>query len=38
MTTTTPNGVYAYNAASTFPTNTYKATNYCVDVDFEPSH
>ena len=38
VTTTTPNGVYAYNAASTFPTNSYKATNYFVDVDFEPSH
>ena len=37
-TTTTPNGVYAYNTASTFPTNSYKATNYYVDVDFEPSH
>ena len=37
MTTTTPNGVYAYNAASTFPTSSYKATNYFVDVDFEPA-
>ena len=30
-------GVYAYSATSTFPTNSYNATNYWVDVDFEPS-
>ena len=30
------NGVYAYSGASIFPTSTYKATNYWVDVDFEP--
>ena len=30
------NGVYAYSATSTFPTNTFDATNYYVDVDFEP--
>jgi hypothetical protein len=30
------NGVYAYGSASTFPTSTYKASNYWVDVDFEP--
>ncbi len=29
-------GVYAYSAASTFPTNTYNATNYFVDVTFTP--
>jgi hypothetical protein len=29
-------GVYAYSAKSTFPTSTYRATNYWVDVDFEP--
>ncbi|MGA2455563.1 MAG: DUF4082 domain-containing protein [Solirubrobacteraceae bacterium] len=32
------NGVYTYSATTTFPTSTYKATNYWVDVDFEPSH
>jgi beta-glucanase (GH16 family) len=35
--TTSANGVYAYSTSSTFPTNTYKATNYWVDVDFEPT-
>jgi hypothetical protein len=29
-------GVYAYSATSTFPTNTYNATNYFVDVTFTP--
>jgi len=29
------NGVYAYGSATTFPTNTYKATNYWVDVVFK---
>src|SRR5262249_21358075 len=28
------NGVYAYGAASTFPTNTFRAQNYWVDVMF----
>jgi hypothetical protein len=28
------NGVYAYGAASSFPTNTFNATNYWVDVVF----
>ena len=28
------NGLYAYSAASTFPTNTYNATNYWVDPMF----
>ena len=28
------NGVYAYSAGSAFPTNTYNATNYWVDVIF----
>jgi hypothetical protein len=27
-------GVYSYSSSSTFPTRTYKATNYWVDVDF----
>jgi hypothetical protein len=31
---TSPNGVYAYGAASAFPTNSYNATNYWVDVMF----
>ena len=31
-TATSANGVYAYGAASAFPTNTYNATNYWVDV------
>ncbi len=30
------NGVYAYSATPTFPTSAYKATNYWVDLDFEP--
>jgi hypothetical protein len=29
------NGVYAYGAASTFPTNSFNATNYWVDVLFD---
>jgi hypothetical protein len=32
-----PDGVYAYTAASTFPNNSYNSTNYWVDVDFEPA-
>lgn len=28
------NGVYAYSASSTFPSNTYQSTNYWVDVVF----
>ncbi|MET8051022.1 DUF4082 domain-containing protein [Streptosporangium sp. NPDC005286] len=31
------NGVYGYGAANTFPTNSYQATNYWVDVVFVPS-
>jgi Domain of unknown function (DUF4082)/Bacterial Ig domain/Fibronectin type III domain/Lysyl oxidase len=31
-----PNGVYTYSATSTLPTSSYKATNYWVDVNFEP--
>ncbi|MBV8091939.1 MAG: DUF4082 domain-containing protein, partial [Acetobacteraceae bacterium] len=31
------NGVYAYNASSAFPTDTYNASNYWVDVVFRPS-
>ena len=30
------NGVYAYGATSAFPINTYNATNYWVDVLFQP--
>jgi hypothetical protein len=33
---TSPNGVYAYSQTSTFPTNTYNAGNYSVDVLFAP--
>ena len=36
-TDTTTNGFYSYSASSTFPTNTYNATNYYVDVAFSPS-
>ena len=32
--TTSPDGVYAYNPLSIFPTNTFNATNYFVDVIF----
>jgi Domain of unknown function (DUF4082)/Fibronectin type III domain/Bacterial Ig domain len=31
------NGVYAYSSTSTFPTNSYSATNYSVDVLFASS-
>jgi hypothetical protein len=31
-----PNGVYAYSGTSSFPASSYKATNYWVDVNFEP--
>ncbi|WP_203030690.1 DUF4082 domain-containing protein [Frankia nepalensis] len=31
------NGVYAYGASSTFPTGTYNAANYWVDVVFSPA-
>jgi hypothetical protein len=34
---TTGNGVYSYGAASTFPTNSYGAGNYWVDVLFNPT-
>jgi hypothetical protein len=34
---TTPNGVYAYAGSSTFPTNSYNAGNYWVDVLFAPT-
>ena len=33
---TSPNGVYAYGASPTFPTSSYNATNYWVDVLFAP--
>jgi hypothetical protein len=31
------NGVFAYSSTSVFPTSIYKATNYWVDVLFEPA-
>ncbi|WP_374828237.1 N,N-dimethylformamidase beta subunit family domain-containing protein, partial [Mycoplana dimorpha] len=31
------NGVYAYGSSSQFPTNTYQASNYWVDVVFNPT-
>lgn len=31
------NGVYAYSAGSAFPTSTYNASNYWVDVQFAPA-
>ncbi len=34
---TTTNGVFAYAGASTFPTGSYGATNYWVDVVFAPA-
>jgi hypothetical protein len=34
---TNPNGVYAYGAGTSFPTNGFNATNYWVDVLFAPS-
>ena len=36
--TTSANGVYVYSATNAFPTHTYKATNYWVDVLFEAAH
>ena len=33
---TSANGVYAYSGTSTFPSSSYNATNYWVDVDFQP--
>ncbi len=35
--TTTANGVYSYGNTTTFPTNSYGAANYWVDVLFAPS-
>jgi hypothetical protein len=34
---TSPDGVYAYSTSNVFPTSTYKAANYWVDVLFEPA-
>jgi Domain of unknown function (DUF4082)/Fibronectin type III domain len=34
---TSANGVYAYSSTSTFPSNSYNATNYWVDVMFQPT-
>ena len=36
--TASANGVYVYSATNAFPTHTYKATNYWVDVLFEAAH
>jgi predicted RNA-binding protein with TRAM domain len=33
---TSGNGVYAYGGSSTFPTNSYQATNYWIDVLYAP--
>ncbi len=33
---TSPNGVYAYATQSAFPSSTFNATNYWVDVEFQP--
>jgi Domain of unknown function (DUF4082) len=33
----TGNGLYAYSSSTTFPTNSYAATNYWVDVVFTAS-
>jgi hypothetical protein len=33
---TTANGLYAYSPTNTFPTNTFNATNYWVDLIFTP--
>ena len=35
-TTRAPNGVFTYSTTSTFPTNTFGATNYWVDPVFMP--
>jgi hypothetical protein len=35
-TTTSPNGVFAYSGSNVFPTNTWNAGNYWVDVLFVP--
>jgi len=35
--TTSADGVYAYSASSSFPTNSFNATNYWVDVLFTPA-
>ncbi len=34
---TTPNGVFAYHSAPTFPSNSVNAANYWVDVTFMPA-
>ena len=31
------NGVYAYGASGTFPSDTFNKTNYYVDVAFQPT-
>jgi hypothetical protein len=33
---TSPNGLYAYASQSTFPTSNFNASNYWVDVNFQP--
>jgi hypothetical protein len=35
--TTSTNGLYAYSSSSVFPSSTFKATNYWVDVNFLPT-
>src|SRR6266702_2985034 len=35
--TSSGNGVYKYSSASTFPNQTYQASNYWVDVNFTPN-
>ena len=34
---TSPNGLYAYGSTSTFPANSFNASNYSVDVLFRPT-
>ena len=34
---TSSNGVFSYGAVTTFPTSTFNAANYWVDVDFQPA-
>ena len=38
LTALSTNGLYSYGSGSVFPTNTYKATNYWVDVVFDGSN
>ena len=36
LTAVASGGVYAYGSSTTFPNNSYNASNYWVDVDFQP--